>query len=130
MILKKDTMSNNKYFDFHFHPLFKQMLCNWEDHYPSTITLDSLVENIDLRNYLLKEIDSLFLSILGNQCSINQLQKGNLLLGVANIVALEFGFADSSKGFGAILQSNITHPLDLRYFHNVRDGKISYYRLF
>lgn len=123
-------MPNNKYFDFHFHPLFKQMLCNWEDNYPSSIPLDGLENNIDLKNYLLEKVDSMFLNILGSQSSVTQLQKGNVLLGVANIVALEFGFADSRKGFGAILQSNITRPLDLRYFRNVRESKTSYYRLF
>jgi microsomal dipeptidase-like Zn-dependent dipeptidase len=123
-------MPNNKYFDFHFHPLFKQMLCNWEDQYPSKVPLNELVENIDLQNYLLEKIDAMFLNILGNQSSVTQLQKGNVLLGVANIVALEFGFADSRKGFGAILQSKITAPLDLRHFSSVRESKTSYYRMF
>ena len=124
------SSQNAVFFDFHFHPVFKQMLCKWEDTCATSLTPEVLRSNIDLRSYILKKIDAEFLHILASQASVTQLKQGNLLTGVASVAPIELGFAASINWFGKILRSNITRPIDTVYFSNISGGKVSYYRLF
>ncbi len=121
-------MSN--YFDFHYHPMFKKFISDYEDNYPSTRTPAQLTPGIVPDNDIMNMIDRGVLHILGSQCSFDQLTKAHENLGVANIVTLEYAIASASNIFGDILRSRIVAPLDRKYFDKVGDGKISYYHLF
>ena len=121
---------SNTFFDLHFHPVFKNMLCRWEDTCDTSLTSSQLSSNLVLSSDLLKIIDREFLHILGSQSSITQLKSSQNLTGIANIASLEFGFAASGNFFGKLLRSKITRPLDTLYFSKVSNGEVSYYHLF
>lgn len=118
------------YFDFHFHPVFKQYITKFETDYPTGRLPDDLIKDMDLKNDLLDFVDENVLHILESQCCINQMKKGGLNLGVANVVAIELGIAASEGFIAKLLRSNITRPMDPQYFNNIRRGSLSYYRLF
>src|SRR3954470_8083010 len=102
----------NSYFDFHFHPIFKQFITRLENVYPTQRTEDELLQEMDLKNDLLDLVDEVALHILESQCCYNQVQKGGVKLGVANVVAIEYGIAASEGFLAKILRSDITRPMD------------------
>ncbi len=120
----------NKYFDLHLHPLFKNFLSRYDVVVPPPIRkLQELSEPVRMSNAITTIVDELFIHILKGQSSIKQCDKGKVRYVVAAIVGLEFGFADSRGFFGNILKSKFSNPLDKVFFEKVRNGEISYYRL-
>lgn len=120
----------NSYFDFHFHPVFKQFITKFESIYPTARLEEELCKEMDLENDILDVIDEVALHILESQCAWNQVQKGGVRLGVANVVAMEYGIAASEGFLAKILRSNLTRPMDKAIMHSVSRGDISYYHLF
>ncbi len=122
----------NQYFDFHYHPLFKQCLSIFEDNYPSNRTQEALASKVTPNNDIVAGIDRRKLHILGSQCSLSQMQAAGESIGVAAIVSLEYAIANGASGgaAGLLLRANLVSPLDKRYFDSVAEGTISYYRLF
>lgn len=121
----------NPYFDFHFHPVFKQFITKFETGYPSTRNVQSLLKPIDFRNPITDVLDEEFLHILGSQASFDQLKAGRLSLGVANIAPIERMFSEKEGLFGKLLTSRFfTNPVDQTIFDKIRNGQISYYQLF
>lgn len=117
-------------FDFHLHPVFKRFICNFEADYPTRRAADELLLPIDLRNPITDFLEENFLHILESQSCVAQMEKGQLLLGVANIAPIEEMFAATNSFFGKILHSRFfTSPVDQQYFDLIRDRKISYYQL-
>ncbi|WP_128544799.1 hypothetical protein [Larkinella soli] len=120
-----------QYFDFHFHPAFKQFICQFEPAYPSTRDVRSLLKPIDLKNPITDFLEEEFLHILESQACLEQLSAGKLMLGIANVAAIERMFAEKEGLFGKVLNSQfLTKPVDQTYFSKIREGKISYYQLF
>lgn len=123
-------MAQQSYFDFHFHPVFKQFLTRYEENYPSAREAEEITKPMDLRNELLDLADEEVLHILESQCSLEQMQQGGVRLGIANVVAIEHGIADSEGFLAKLLKSNWTRPLDQRHMKSIRLGEVSYYRMF
>ncbi|RDC62467.1 amidohydrolase family protein [Adhaeribacter pallidiroseus] len=123
-------MAQQSYFDFHFHPVFKQFITRFEEDYPSTRQAPELIKAMDLKNDLMDLADEEVLHILESQCCLEQMQKGGVRLGIANVVAIEHGIADSEGFLSKLLKSNWTRPLDQRHMKSVRLGEVSYYRMF
>ncbi|MGV3557201.1 hypothetical protein [Larkinella arboricola] len=124
-------MAASHYFDFHFHPVFKQFICEFEGQYPSNRTADALLEPIDLKNPLTDFLEEEFLHILESQSCFSQLKSGQVTLGVANIAPIERLFAQKQGLFGVVLNSSFfTSPVDQTYMEKIRTGQISYYQLF
>ncbi|GGK71673.1 hypothetical protein ACD591_04920 [Rufibacter glacialis] len=118
------------YFDFHFHPLAKRFLVQFND--------------LERQNKLCTEpiplppiggvVDKLSGSILQSQGCVSQAVSGRILLGVANIVAIEYVFA-TKKGMLKLLElevfgQDVVAPLDNRLFDFIRNGAGSYNTLF
>jgi microsomal dipeptidase-like Zn-dependent dipeptidase len=121
----------NLYFDLHFHPLFKTALKRFEEKYPSKRLAEDLLGELRLRNILTREIDDEILHFLQSQCCIEQLNEGNLKVGVFGIAPIELGFAASKGLIAKLLHSGfLTNPLDQKYFDKISSGEISYYGLF
>ncbi len=118
------------FFDFHFHPMFKQFLCNYEADYPSKRPQINLMQDIRMNNDILNYIDEKALHILGSQCSFNQIKASTEMLSIASIVSLEHAIADGHNLVGDILRSRISAPLDKRYFDLIINAQTSYYHLF
>lgn len=116
------------YFDFHFHPLFKNYISLYEEKFPSK-RQDDLAAEFKLNGQIANKLDDLVLHILQSQSSINQCIKGKVRIGVTAIASLEFGFADSKGFMSQILKSKFTAPMDKIYFDKVRGGEISYFLL-
>ncbi|GAB3266304.1 hypothetical protein GCM10027347_34230 [Larkinella harenae] len=124
-------MAASHYFDFHFHPVFKQFICDFETNYPSSRAADTLLAPIDLKNPLIDFLEEEFLHILESQSCFSQLKMGQVTLGVANIAPIERLFAQKEGLFGFILNSRFfTSPVDQTYMEKIRAGQISYYQLF
>lgn len=128
LTIKVKTMST--YFDLHFHPLFKQFITRFETSYPTQRGVDELLKEMDLENNILDIVDEIALHILQSQSCVEQITEGGIRLGVAAIASLELGIADSKGFIAQILRSNLTKPMDRKYFQSIRNGEISYYRLF
>ncbi|WP_310397931.1 hypothetical protein [Hymenobacter sp.] len=109
------------YFDFHFHPLFKQLLVEFDD---AKRQDDRWARPIRLP-LLGKLVDALAGRILESQASVDQARAGNVQVGVANLIAIEFVLA-SDQGKLALLDSHRITPLDERFFEFVREGQGSY----
>lgn len=121
----------NKFFDLHFHPLFKQFISKYESVYPSGRPPEELLKEIDLKNFVTDFADTQILHILESQSCPEQMDKGGLRLGVAAISTVEKFFTNPNSLFGKVLNSRFwTKPLDQRYMDKIRDGEISYYHLF
>ncbi|MCY7352066.1 MAG: hypothetical protein LH606_15620, partial [Cytophagaceae bacterium] len=124
-------MASLNYFDFHFHPVFKQYLCEFDAQYPSARAVETLREPMNLNNPITDFLEENFLHILESQSCLTQLEAGKLTLGVANIAPIERLFAQKEGLFGMILNSAFfTSPVDQNYFRKIRAGEISYYQLF
>ncbi|RNI30684.1 amidohydrolase family protein [Rufibacter latericius] len=123
-------MAQTSYFDFHFHPVFKQFITRYEENYPSGRAAVELTKPMDLKNDLMDVVDEEVLHILESQCSLEQMTKGGVRLGIANVVAMEHGIADSEGFIAKLLRSSWTRPMDQRYLKNIRLGEVSYYRMF
>ena len=119
----------SSFFDFHFHPMFKQYISNYEAQYPSTRPITNLVNNVQENNDIMNYLDETVFHFLDSQCSFNEMTAGNEMLGIANIVTLEYAIAASDNLTGFILKEPITAPLDKHYFNLVSGGNISYYQL-
>jgi microsomal dipeptidase-like Zn-dependent dipeptidase len=120
-----------KYFDFHFHPVFKAFISDFEAKYPTKRPSHEFLKPFDLTNAIMDFVDSELLHILEGQSSLEQIKKGNFTLGVASIAPIEKFFSYKNGFFGKILNSRmLTSPLDHRLMDWVREGKISYYQLF
>lgn len=118
-------------FDFHFHPVFKQYLCEFDGQYPSVRDVESLREPMELTNPVADFLEENFLHILESQSCLTQLETGGLTLGMANIAPIERMFAQKEGLFGFVLNSAFfTSPVDQTYLRKVRNGEISYYQLF
>lgn len=117
------------FFDFHFHPMFKQYISNYEEQYPSARPLENLMTEVTENNDIMNFLDEKVFHFLDSQCSFNEMAAGNDFLGVANIVTLEYGIATSTNLLGYILRSAITAPLDKEYFNRISEGSISYFQL-
>jgi len=118
------------YFDFHYHPMFKKYLSQYETNYPSSRLPEDLLPDITLENDILRLIDKDLLHFLGSQCSFDELKAGDECFGVANIVTLEYAICSATNIFADILRSAIVKPLDSTYFDTIKAGGISYYHLF
>lgn len=118
-----------QFFDFHFHPLFKKFITQYEPHFPTTRNSTDLEARINLKSFVAEKIDEWFLHILQSQSAIKDCVDGGTRLGVAALANLEFGFADSKGMMASILKSDFTKPLDRKYFHMVQNGEVSYYRM-
>jgi microsomal dipeptidase-like Zn-dependent dipeptidase len=123
-------MAQPAYFDFHFHPVFKQFISRYEETYPSGRAPGELTRPMDLRSDLMDLADAEVLHILESQCCLEQMQKGGVRLGIANVVAIEHGIADSQGFIAKLLKSDWTRPMDPRYMKSIRLGEVSYYRMF
>lgn len=119
----------NQYFDFHFHPLFKKFITQYEPHFPTNRKNDELVGRIALKNVIAEKVDEIILHILQSQAAIKDCIEGQTHIGISALANLEYGFADSKGATASILKSNFTKPLDQQYFDMVKRGEISYYRL-
>ncbi|MET3732155.1 hypothetical protein [Moheibacter stercoris] len=120
---------STQFFDFHFHPLFKKFITQYEAHFPTQRKTYELEARIELKNFIADKVDDWFLHILQSQSALNDCVRGGTKLGVAALANLEFGFADSKGMFASILKSNFTKPMDRKYFDMVQKGEISYYRM-
>jgi hypothetical protein len=120
----------SSYFDFHFHPVFKQYITKFENDYPTKRTANELHKEMDLKNDLLDLVDEVILHILESQSCLDQMKTGRVKLGVANIASMELGIADSEGFVAKILRSNLTRPMDPKFINSIRKGELSYYRLF
>ncbi len=119
------------YFDFHFHPAFKQFICQFEDSYPSARDLQALRKPIDFKNPITDFLDEELLHMLASQACLEQLNAGRLTLGIANIAPIERMFSEKEGVFGKLLNSKfLTNPVDQTVFGKIRNGQISYYQLF
>lgn len=123
-------MAQQMYFDFHLHPVCKQFFTQYETDYPTGRGPDDISRVMDLQNDLTDFVDTYLLHILESQCCLNQMKQGGVQVGVANILSIEHGFADSNGDFANVLKSAWTRPLDQQYMKAVRLGQVSYYRLF
>lgn len=124
-------MATASYFDFHFHPVFKQYLCEFDGQYPSARDAATLREPMELTNPITDFFEENFLHILESQCCLTQVETGRLALGLANISPIERMFAQKEGLFGVLLNSAFfTSPVDQTYLNKVRNGEISYYQLF
>ena len=118
------------YFDFHFHPVFKAFISQFEKQYPSGRGHDQFFKPFDLKNPITDTLDNEFLHILEGQCSLQQMEEGKFSLGVANVAPIERFFTYKDGVFGKILNSKFfTSPLDQALMDTIREGKISYYQL-
>ena len=118
------------YFDFHYHPTFKQFLSDFEEQYPSNRTAADIIPVVTPQNLALRLIDRGILHMIGSQSSLDQMKQGNEIVGVANVVSLEFAFSDATNIFGNLLRDGAAKPLDQQYFDEVRGHTISYFHLF
>ncbi len=118
------------YFDFHFHPMFKQFISHYEEDYPSKREAKDLTSDIKPSHVVMQVFDETALHILASQCSVDQIKKGSNFLGIASIVSLEHGIASGKSLAGKLLRSELSAPLDPKYFDNVINGNTSYFRLF
>ena len=118
------------FFDFHFHPVFKKYISQYEDVYPSRRKPEELLGTVIPVKGFMKFLDGSFFHFLGSQSCFDQLTKGGYLFGVANIASLEYAIASSDSLMGFILKTELTDPLDKKYFNLVAHGGTSYYRLF
>jgi microsomal dipeptidase-like Zn-dependent dipeptidase len=114
----------NAYFDFHFHPLFKQYLVEFDDEKRKRNPWQQ-----PIRLPLLGKIADAFAGqILESQCCVRDSLSGGIQLGVANLVALEHAMGNNSFLFKLLEQDAVT-PLDERYFRYVRESQGSYHDL-
>jgi hypothetical protein len=118
------------YFDFHFHPVFKQFITAFEETYPTKRPAQEIIKEMDLTNVILDIANEIFIHIIESQCCIDQTNRGGIRLGIANIVSIEHGIADSTGPFASILKSGLTRPVDQHYMRSVQLGELSYFRLF
>ncbi|SMB93395.1 hypothetical protein SAMN00120144_3546 [Hymenobacter roseosalivarius DSM 11622] len=109
------------YFDFHFHPLFKQFLLAFK---ASERQNDRCTEPVRLPG-LGRIIDSLAGRILESQACVAQARQGGVHLGIACLIAIEHVLS-SDKGKLALLNSQRITPLDDEFFAFVREGRGSY----
>ncbi len=123
-------MVQQAYFDFHFHPVFKQFITLYEQDYPSGRSAEELLKAMDLKNDMMDHADELVLHILESQCCLDQMQRGGVRLGIANVVAIEHSIADSEGFLAKLLKSGWTRPFDQQIMKAVRHGEVSYYRMF
>lgn len=123
-------MSTASYFDFHFHPAFKQFITVFDEPRSSQRKAAEIRQEMDLRNAVLDFLDENMLHILESQCSYNQLHRGGVKLGIANIIAIEHGIADGRNLIGKVLRSDLTRPMDPALLQSIRKGQTSYYSLF
>ncbi|MCX2744147.1 hypothetical protein OO013_09735 [Mangrovivirga sp. M17] len=110
-------------FDFHFHPLGKQFLSNYDveelknDHYSNPVTLPPLGATLN----------DLLSRILNSQASVSQARQAGVKLGIANIITPEYVFA-SEKGVLKLLEldlfgKDVIAPLDSRIFDFIRKNR-------
>jgi len=118
------------YFDFHFHPVFKRGMVEFEDHYPSVRTPDSLKPKFKLDRGWADKIDDELFHILEGQCAVDQLEKIVPVVGFAAIASTERFFTNKKGIFGKLLNGGFTDPMDKTFMDLIRVGEISYYHLF
>lgn len=125
-------MSGSKYFDFHFHPVFKNFITSFDNQYPSPRSAGDIIGKVHLEHSLIRIMDQKFLHLLHCQSCIYQLKKaGELVLGMAAIASIEKCFSATRGLFAKILTSRgRINPLDHAYMDKIREGDISYYYLF
>ena len=119
----------DNYFDLHFHPLAKMHLASNKDD-PSNKAKDDMEKPITMSKDFRDYTDESVLRRFESQCCVDYLDEGKVKLGIAAVGALEFGVA-SSKGFIAdVLKTQLKKPIDNTYFNAVREGEVSYLKLF
>ncbi len=118
------------YFDLHFHPVAKNHLGKYDEKMPRENGMVTLTATIEMSKGFMDFTDEVILRMLESQCSVEQLKKGKLTLGVAAISALEFGIASSKGFFSDLMKNGLTKPFDKDYFDAVKEGKVSYLNLF
>ncbi|QCK15182.1 amidohydrolase family protein [Mangrovivirga cuniculi] len=110
-------------FDFHFHPLGKQFLSNYDveelknDTYSHPVQLPPLGATLN----------DLLSRILNSQASVSQSIKGGVSLGIANVITPEYVFA-SKRGVLKLLEldlfdRDVIAPLDNRIFDFIRNDE-------
>src|SRR6218665_660360 len=102
----------SSYFDFHFHPAFKQFITVYEEPKSSARNSGDLRQEMDLRNFIMDFLDNNVLHILESQCCYNQMAKGGVRLGIAAVISIEHGIADGRNLIGQVLRSDLTRPMD------------------
>ena len=114
------------FFDFHFHPLTKRFLTEFDDrkreqdpNYTEPIHFPRL------GNF----VDKLIGEVLQTQCCISQVETGQVQLGIAAIAPVEYAFA-SRKGLLNLLEWRTISPLDTDFFDFIYNSKGSYHTLF
>lgn len=113
-----------QYFDFHFHPLFKQFLVEFDDEKRKNNRWEK-----PIRIPLLGRIADLGVgNILESQCCVSDSIDGKVEIGVANLIAVEHAMGNRTFVF-RLLEHNAIAPLDERYFQFVREGQGSYFDL-
>lgn len=120
---------STSFFDFHFHPIFKKFITQYEPYFPTQRKSHDLEARINLKNFMADKVDDWFLHILQSQSALSDCVRGGTKLGVAALANLEFGFADSKGTMASILKSDFTKPMDRKYFEMVQKGEVSYYRM-
>lgn len=119
-----------EFFDFHFHAVFKAYISQVEDQYPTSLPAECFTEPIDLVNPLSELLFDNPTTIESQSC-IEQLQQGNVSLGVTNIAPIERVFTRRTSPGGILLNSPLfTAPLKHKVFKQIRKGKTSYYQIF
>ncbi|MBF9254925.1 hypothetical protein I2I11_16600 [Pontibacter sp. 172403-2] len=118
------------YFDFHFHPLGKRMLTEFDDQERQNRDCTERILLPPLGGVINNRIGR----ILNSQACITQAVSGGIRLGVANIVAIEYIFA-TKKGILKLLEwecngNDVIAPLDNKLFEFIRNGLGSYLKLF
>lgn len=118
----------DKYFDLHFHPLAKKNLATpLKD--GANMTMDDLAKPIEMSKEFRDYTDEAILHRFESQCCIDYLVKGRVD-GVAAVGALEFGVASSKGFFDDVLRGQLKKPIDRTYFNAIREGEVSYLKLF
>ena len=123
----------NPIFDLHLHPAFKNFLKKHYDEFPNGefgVHDKNGTAPIKMENNLIRFLDDNFFTLLKSQSSFQQLLEGNVKQAAVGISNVEYGFAASKGLFGKLLKDKSTKILDTTYFELIRDGKISYLKMF
>lgn len=117
------------YFDFHFHPLGKKFLAQFDDlaRQDRECTEPIIIPQF---GWLINRFSG---RILNSQACVSQAAAGGIRIGVAAIAAIEYIFA-TQQGMLKLLEweingQDVIVPLDNRLFEFIRKGSGSYHTL-